>query len=122
MVMVVVVMVVVVMYRRRWLSACGGTFDPKLRYCDPTTSKLVSGRVIPEEECNPISEVDRVALATEFTTYMNQVNSAAQGDTQLLGILKTSFPHSKMYEDLLFFAIPHLLKFPEKNTRSVRDF
>lgn len=101
--------VVAVVYTRS-LSTCGGTFDPKLRYCDPTTSRLVSGKPIPETECNPISDIEKLALASEFTIYMNKVNTAATQDTRVVDILRTSFPTADIHQGLLFFAIPPLLK------------
>ena len=87
---------------------CGGTLDPTLRYCNPKTSRLVSGKVIPESECNPISEAEKLAVATEFVDYMKRINESVSNEMALR--LQKFFPQAKIYQGSLFFAIPPLLK------------
>lgn len=89
---------------------CGGTLDPTMRYCDPVSSRLVTGSRIPEAECNPVTQIQKMEMATQFVEYMKRINLSATLDTQLLSILQTSFPQANMYQGSLFFAIPPLLK------------
>lgn len=109
-VILVIILVLTISYKVYTLRrpTCGGTLNPTLRYCDPITSTLVSGRVIPESDCNPISQPQKLEMATQFVNYMKKMNETSS--RSMASQLKETFVDAHVYEGSLFFAIPPLLK------------
>lgn len=105
---IVLIIVLYLVFKVFQPTLCAGTLNPTLRYCDPNTSKLITGKTIPENECNPISDIEKLNLASEFIDYMKYINS--NGSNELALRLLKSFPNAKIFQGSLFFAIPPLLK------------
>lgn len=87
---------------------CGGTLNPNLRYCNPTNSRIITGRTIPEKICNPSSNIVKAKMATEFVDYLTRMNKTSP--TSLSDDMSRTFPKAVVLKGTMFFAIPPLLK------------
>lgn len=85
---------------------CGGRIDPTLRYCD-NQSNLVTGKKIPENECNPSNMKDYNESIVIFLRYMRNIIQTSQTNLYDRMILDG---YNSITQGIMYFAIPPLLK------------
>jgi hypothetical protein len=104
----IVVLIIIIYLIIKYFSnvVCGGRIDPTLRYCNEQ-SKLVTGKKIPEDECNPINNVNYDIAFSQFLAYMRNIIQNSKTDLYQQ-MIQHGFNNISIGS--FYFAIPPLLK------------
>ncbi len=108
----IVVLIIIIYIILKYFSnvICGGRIDPTLRYCNEQ-SKLVTGKKIPEDECNPNNNVTYDIAFAQFLVYMRNIIQHSKTDLYQQMIQDQQIIRFKnLSNGSFYFAIPPLLK------------
>lgn len=91
----------------KWrIPKCGGYIDPTIRWCDDN-GKLVTGKPIPEAQCDPSSTTQSLHAMTRFFGYVTRLSRHSQQQGSLSSSLSSL---GKTRQGFLLFAVPDLLQ------------
>jgi hypothetical protein len=104
--MTVLVSIIYIILKHFSNIQCGGRIDPTLRFCD-SQSNLVSGRKIPEDECNPMNDLSYNLALSQFISYIGRIIRNSKEDLYQ-AMRQDGF--DDIIQGSFYFAIPPLLK------------
>lgn len=92
---------------------CPGTVNPQLVYCDPSTSKPVSGQLIPESTCNPTSPSYTKSILVKLLEFFITTNEKNKKSLQSGGIkswIQNTPQLRQSFHGIFYFANQDLLQ------------